>query len=63
MSELVTLPSFVGFRYAKIRNWIILVGEIPLSNFKLNVRLVTLKLEMYYFKQVLLDMSEVVGYE
>lgn len=39
------------------------MGEIPFSSFKLNVRLVRLKLEMYYFKQVQLDMSEVGGYE
>lgn len=63
VSELVTLPSFVGFRYAKIHHWINLVGEIPLCSFKLNDRLVRLKLELHHFKQVQLVMSEVVGYE
>lgn len=63
MSELVTLPSFVVFGYGKIRHWIILVREIPLRSFKLNDRLVRLKLETYYFKEVQLGMSEDLGCE
>lgn len=63
VSELVTLPSFVGFRYTEIRRRINLVGEIPLCSFKLNDRLVRLKLELHRFKQVQLGMSEVLGYE
>lgn len=63
MSELVTLPSFVVFRYGKIRHRIILVREIPLRSFKLNDRLVRLKLETYYFKEVQLGMSEDLGCE
>lgn len=63
VSELVTLPSFVGFRYTKIRHRINLVGVIPLRSFKLIDRLVRLKLELHHFKQVQLGMSEVLGYE
>lgn len=39
------------------------MGETLYNTFNLNVSFVTLRLEMYYFKQVLLDRSEVVGYE
>lgn len=37
--------------------------EIPLRSFRLNDRLVRLKLETYYFKEVQLGMSEDLGYE
>lgn len=63
VSQLVTLPSFVGFRNTKIRHRINLVGVIPLRSFKLNDRLVRLKLELHHFKQVQLGMSEILGYE
>lgn len=37
--------------------------EIPPRSFKLNDRLVRLKLETYYFKEVQLGMSEDLGCE
>ena len=51
VSELVTLPSSVESRSARIRNWVILMGEIPFSSFKLNVKLVRLRWEMYHLNK------------
>lgn len=61
VSELVTVPSFVGFRYAKIHNCMILVGEIPFSSFKLKVSSVDSYPTGYFqFECKLLDINEIL---
>lgn len=61
VSELVTVLSFVGFRYAKKYNWMILVGEIPFSSFKLKVSFVhSYPTGHFQFECNLLDVNEIL---
>lgn len=63
VSELVTVPSFVGFRYARIHNWMILVREIPFSGFKLKVSVVhSYPTGHFLFECKLLDMNEILSF-